>query len=70
MFTKSLVSVAVVAGSIFFGAGVASADPSPSDPNQNPFGALTASGQETAPVAGGPSVGGDIQRGLRGGLGN
>jgi hypothetical protein len=38
MFTKALVSATVVAGSIFFGAGTASADPSPSDPNQNPFG--------------------------------
>jgi hypothetical protein len=70
MFTKALVSATVVAGSILFGAGIASADPSPSDPNQNPFGALTVTGQDATPVAGGPSVRGDIQRGLRGGLGN
>ena len=66
MITKTLVSAAIVAGSLFLGAGVAGADPSPSDPNHNPFGGLTVNGQERAPIPGSPAT--EIERGLRNGL--
>jgi hypothetical protein len=68
MIAKTFVSAAVVAASLFMGAGTASADPSSIDPNQNPFGALTINGQETSPVPGSPASRGEIERGLRNGL--
>jgi hypothetical protein len=68
MIAKAFVSAAMVAASLFMGAGTASADPSSIDPNQNPFGALTINGQETSPVPGNPASRGEIERGLRNGL--
>jgi hypothetical protein len=72
MSTKALLSTgsaALIAGSLFLGAATASAQPTPSDPNQNPFGGLSTTGQQATPNAGGPALAGDIQRGLHHGLG-
>ncbi len=68
MIKKALAGTAIVAGSLFLGAGIASADPGSLDPNQNPFGTLTVNGQEHPPVPGAPATRGEIERGLRNGL--
>jgi hypothetical protein len=62
MMTKLLVSAAVVLGSVW-GAAPASADPSSSDTQPNPFGSLTCSCQETTP-ANGPALSAELDRGL------
>lgn len=62
MITKLLVSAAIVLGSLW-GAAPASADPSPSDTQPNPFGSLTCSCQTTTP-AGGPALSAELDRGL------
>jgi hypothetical protein len=61
MITKLLVSAAIVLGSVW-GAASASADPSPSDTQPNPFGSLTCSCQTTP--AGGPALSAELDRGL------
>ena len=66
MITKLLVSAAIVLGSVW-GAAPASADPSQSDTQPNPFGSLTCSCQETTP-ADGPALSAELNRGLRQGL--
>jgi hypothetical protein len=63
MITKLLVSAAIVLGSVW-GAAPASADPSPSDTQPNPFGSLTCSCQETTP-ADRPALSAELNRGLR-----
>jgi hypothetical protein len=62
MMTKYLVSAAIVLGSVW-GAAPASADPSPSDTQPNPFGSLTCSCQGTTP-ADGPALRAEVDRGL------
>jgi hypothetical protein len=62
MITKLLVSAAIVLGSVW-GAAPASADPSQSDTQPNPFGSLTCSCQETTP-ANGPARSAELDRGL------
>jgi hypothetical protein len=49
MITKLLVSAAIVFGSLW-GAAAASADPSPSGTEPNPFANLTCNCQETTPA--------------------
>jgi hypothetical protein len=66
MITKMLVSAAIVLGSVW-GAAPASAGPSPSDTQPNPFGSLTCSCQETTP-AHGPALSEELDRGLWNGL--
>jgi hypothetical protein len=68
MITKLLVSAAIVLGSVW-GAASASADPSPSDTQPNPFGSLTCSCQETTP-ADGPALSAELDRGLSKSLSN
>jgi hypothetical protein len=63
MITKLLVSAAIVLGSVW-GAAPASADPSQSDTQPNPFGSLTCSCQETTP-ADGPALSAELNRGLQ-----
>jgi hypothetical protein len=70
MIAKALVSAGLVAAAMLLGAATAGAQPTPSDPNQNPFGGLSTSGQQAAPAVGGPTLRSDIERGLRHGLGN
>jgi hypothetical protein len=66
MITKLLISAAIVVGSAW-GAAPASADPSSSGIQPNPFASLTCSCQKTTP-AGGPALSAEIDRGLGNGL--
>ena len=66
MITKLLVSAAIVLGSVW-GAAPASAGPSQSDTQPNPFGSLTCSCRETTP-ADGPALSAELVRGLSDGL--
>jgi len=68
MITKLLVSAAIVLGSVW-GAAPASADPSPSDTQPNPFRSLTCSCQETTPAYG-LALSAELNRGLRKSLSN
>jgi hypothetical protein len=66
MITKLLVSGAIVLGAVV-GAAPASADnPSQSGSDSNPFAALTASAQRTAPP--GPALTQELQQGIWAGL--
>jgi hypothetical protein len=66
MITKLLVSAAMVYGSVW-GAVPASADPSPSGTEPNPFGSLTCNCQETTP-ADSAALSAELDRGLWRGL--
>ena len=65
MFTRMLIGVAVVLGSlvVFLGAAPAGADPGSSD-DPNPFGSLTCSCQQAAPVDG-PALTAELNRGIQ-----
>jgi hypothetical protein len=65
MITKILVSAGITLGSIV-GAATAGADPNPSGNQPNPFGSLTSSSHETAPV--GAGVREELHRGIWAGL--
>jgi len=66
MIAKTLVSTAVVLGSLVVGAAPAFAAPNPSPAHQNPFGSLSVSSRETVPASG--SLAQELDRGLRDGL--
>ena len=66
MITKMLVSAAIL-GSLVVGAAPASADPSQSGTDPNPFGSLSCNCQETTP-ANGPALTGELNRGIWNGL--
>jgi hypothetical protein len=66
MITKLLVSAAIVCGSVW-GAAPASANPSPSGTEPNPFGSLSCNCPETTP-ADNAALNAELDRGLWKGL--
>lgn len=67
MITKMVASAAIVLGALGVGAAPASADPSQSGNDPNPFGGLTCNCQQTTPN-GGPAVSDELDQGIRAGL--
>ncbi len=66
MITKLLVSAAIVIGAIVGAAPASADDPSQSGTDSNPFAALTASAQRTAPA--GPAMTQELDQGIWAGL--
>jgi hypothetical protein len=66
MITKLVVSAAIVLGAVLGAAPAYADDPNQSGADPNPFAALTATSQRTAPV--GPGVTQELEQGIWAGL--